>query len=336
MKHILLLIFFTQSIISTSLKAQTTKQKATYTGHKGYFTDLTKFGSSLICVFREGKTHFSKDGKIVVIRLIEDNDCQWNRIATIAIPGFDLRDPKIIQKSNHKLMLLATGRDTEFEIKDNSGVNRYQSFAWESDDGLIWKYKGKIAEQDLWLWSLHENETGIYSISYSVGKKDSTEQWKLKLHKFGKDKFDILSELKHPLLEKNLQPSETAITTLPSGEMIIVVRRKRGINSVMGISKPPYTNWNFSELPISIEGQALITIKDKTILAGRELKNKKKYMTIMDLQVDESMVQSEIRIRPARGDFAYPGLEVFNNHLCMSYYKNGKIYFISTKTPLDN
>ena len=323
------------STTSINIIAQTPKLISSKTGYKGFFTDLTKFDSTLICVFREAKTHTSRDGKIAVIRLIKGSDWKWNKIATIEIPFVDLRDPKIIQNSDQKLMLLATGVYPETEISDNEVIKKYQSFYWESDDGLIWKYKGKVSEQDLWLWSLHKNESGIYSISYSVGKKSTRQGRKVRLHKFNDEKFDILTELKHPLLENEFQPSEAAITTLQNGNMVIVIRRKRGLNSVLGTSKPPYTDWSFSELPISIEGQALITIKNKTILAGRDLKDNKKKLSMMVLQLEKPYIEQKYRVSPSKGDFAYPGLEFFNNHLCMSYYKNGKIYFIATKTPLE-
>lgn len=332
-KNITLGIVFNLMIGSFAI-AQIVTLNSEYTGFDGYFTDLIEFDGSLICVFREGQTHVSRDGKIAIIRLVNGSNWrEWSRISTIEIPFFDLRDPKIIKISESKLMLIATGVYPKVNTSNGNEVQRRQTYYWESDDGFIWDYKGKASDVDLWLWSLHKNDHGIYSVSYSVGERANSEGRKLRLHKFESGEFNLVTVLDDNLLQNQL-PSEAAITTI-NDRMVMVIRRERG-NTVLGVSDFPFHLWDFRELPVNLQGPELITVNNKILLAARDIRGNDKFMPIMELLIEQSNVRTRVRVNPKGADFSYAGLEFYNEHLCMSYYNDGKIYFIGTKIPLND
>ena len=68
------------------------------------FTDLVRSRDRWFCVFREGHGHVSPDGSIRVIASSDGRD--WSSSALLALPGADLRDPKITQTPDGRLMIV--------------------------------------------------------------------------------------------------------------------------------------------------------------------------------------------------------------------------------------
>lgn len=312
------------------VSAQIREINARDTGHHGYFTDLTPFESSLIGVFRTGASHVSGDGQIAIIRLVEGSDWEWDRVGTIAVPHADLRDPKITRMSNGELLLIATA----VFPKVSEHIQR-QTLGWLSDDGFLWQPIDKVADHDLWLWSLHTNQYGVYGVSYSAGKMAAAPNRRtLRLHQFNGRRFEVVTEFSRQSseLDHGFHPSEVALTTLQNGKMVTVIRRgkPKGKGAVLGEASYPYTSWNFYELPVPIEGPSLLTLSNgKIICAGRRTDVHR--MSVMELLVPQRNVRTFATLSPAGQDFAYPGLAWYNEHLVITYYSDGKIYFTGMK-----
>src|SRR5690349_9577926 len=67
------------------------------------FTDLIRFKGEWFCVFREGQGHVSPDGSLRVISSRDGE--QWQSAALITSPTSDLRDAKITETPDGRLML---------------------------------------------------------------------------------------------------------------------------------------------------------------------------------------------------------------------------------------
>jgi hypothetical protein len=51
------------------------------------------WNGKFVCAFREGRGHVSTDGRIAV--LTSPDGEQWDRAATLTLPGLDLRDASL-------------------------------------------------------------------------------------------------------------------------------------------------------------------------------------------------------------------------------------------------
>src|SRR5688500_6575869 len=71
------------------------------------FTDLVRWRDRWYCAFREGDGHVGGDGKLRV--LTSANGAAWEAVALVAEEGIDLRDPKLSETPDGRLMMVAGG-----------------------------------------------------------------------------------------------------------------------------------------------------------------------------------------------------------------------------------
>src|SRR3546814_203511 len=72
------------------------------------FTDLIWYNDAFYCSFREGDNHvFGADGTVRVLRSADGK--QWESVADMAVPGIDLRDPKLSITPDNRLMVIIGG-----------------------------------------------------------------------------------------------------------------------------------------------------------------------------------------------------------------------------------
>ena len=192
---------------------------------KGYFTDLESFGGKLYLVYREAETHQnSPEGRVAIIR---QSGKTWQRIETLHVPRYrfsDVRDPKICTLPNGELLVIGTVARLRFDKLSNGKRTykswRYSTVGWKSTNGTSWSYLDVLAGSSSWLWSLHTNSTGVYSVSYLGG----VQLWKLDLASY---KFQRIANFGRGHTGSNLfglgNEGETAITTRPNKEMLSLI-----------------------------------------------------------------------------------------------------------------
>jgi hypothetical protein len=125
------------------------------------FTDLVLFGGSLVCAFREGRSHVSADGALRV--LVSQDGQAWTSASRIASADTDLRDPRLTVTPEGRL-LLAGGAARR---APRGGVT-HESRAWLSADGIAWTAGRRVADQNVWLWRTRWHDGVSYGIGYSV------------------------------------------------------------------------------------------------------------------------------------------------------------------------
>src|SRR4051794_8650345 len=74
------------------------------------FTDLIRFNSAYYCVFREGFSHTSDDGRIRILKSIDGS--RWNNFSLLSLYGNDMRDSHFFIDNNNILSLAISARDT--------------------------------------------------------------------------------------------------------------------------------------------------------------------------------------------------------------------------------
>ncbi len=74
------------------------------------FTSLLKFNGRFYCAFRSGEAHvYGRDGITTIISSKDGK--KWKEIASLSVPGYDLRDPKLSITPNGNIMVIIGGPD---------------------------------------------------------------------------------------------------------------------------------------------------------------------------------------------------------------------------------
>lgn len=283
------------------------------------FTDLIRFRDEWFCVFRESDSHVKgRDGEIRVLKSPDGE--KWASTALIAEPDLDLRDPQLSETSDGRLMLLFAA------VVLTKKVAKYETHAVFSPDGHAWSKPQAIGFPGQWLWRVTWHEGKAYGISREfIPNGDS---------KPGQTGHLLVSEdgiTYRKLTEEGFpDTNESALHFSRNGRLTALVRRSAAVasRSALGISDPPYLDWQWRDIDIFIGGPRLIEIPGTGLLAGARHypKNGPDFRVGgppgMELAwVDEGSYEPFLRL-PSGGDTSYPGFVVFENELWVSYYSS--------------
>lgn len=282
------------------------------------FTDLLYFQGKWLCAFRESATHGNKEDG--VIRIIESADGEvWSSVATLKKTGSDLRDPKLSVMPDGRLMLVL-GRTLRDETGRWLGFDTCTSFSVE---GHYWTPLTEVLQLGDWLWRVTWDGDVGYGIAYSYSVPEDTAQpWLVRLY----STTDGLQYTLKATLDVPGYPSEATLRFDASGQMLALVRRESLIDSGawLGRSMPPYSTWSWQPLGAHLDGPDFVVASDGMLwAAGRVYDNTRE---------DKPLVTALCRITksgalplvilPSGGDNSYPGMELQDKILWMSYYSS--------------
>ena len=136
------------------------------------FTDLLKFKDAYYCVFRESSAHIpGLDGKIRVLRSVDG--AKWESLALVAEKGIDLRDPKISQTPDGRLMLLMGGSvyGGGEPTPGRKRISAYSRVSFSSN-ATEWSTPQPVSGigDDQWLWQMAWHKGTGYAAVYSTTK----------------------------------------------------------------------------------------------------------------------------------------------------------------------
>ncbi len=269
-------------------------------------TDLLRFRDRWICVFREGEGHVSPDGCIRVLHSADG--VAWESAALIAIPGLDLRDPKITVTPAGSLMLHAAG---EYYPPDPW---RHQSFAWFSPDGTDWRTAVRIGDPNYWLWRITWNRNVAYTIGYRTVDPPGTRLY-ASTDGIGYD----------PLVDALFQeefPNEASIAFDADDTALCLLRRDAGTaTALLGRALPPYRAWEWKSLGVRIGGPNMCVLPDGRIVAAVRRYGKEPWTSLNWLDPEQCTL-NEFLALPSGGDTSYAGLCWRENMLWVSYYSS--------------
>ena len=277
------------------------------------FTDLIFYQGRWMCVFRESNAHqYGSNGSIRIIASADGKT--WESLALFREEGVDLRDPKLCETPDGRLMLLMGGT-----VYDGKTYVTRQPRATFSSDGEQWLPLTLVLEPHEWLWRVTWHQGKAYGVSYRQSDpRRIKRRWIITL--FVSDDGVHYSPLKSwPLTH---YPNETTLRFLPNGEMVALVRRerKRKAPALIGISKPPYTRWKWESSHLYFGGPNFIVLDDQSMWAGGRVVEGEKEMTVLAAMSFNSL--QPVLVLPSGGDTSYPGMVYRNGVLWMSYYSS--------------
>lgn len=283
------------------------------------FTGLTRFKDQWFCVFRTGKKHVSEDGALQV--LSSKDGKTWKPVARITSETADLRDAKIAVTPEGQLMLSGAA------ALHQPAEMRHQSMTWFSDDGTHWTEGNKIGDPNMWLWGMRWHDGNVYSIGYHTGK-DGPRFTRLYKSSDGKQYETVVDKLR----EEGYTNESSLVFTKDNTCYCLLRRDGKGAIShgLLGVSKPPYTDWKWKDLGVKIGGPELFQLPDGRFLATVRLYSPKVRTAICQVDVEKGTL-TELLALPSGGDTSYANMVLHDGLLNVSYYSSheGKtsIYF---------
>ena len=295
------------------------------------FTDLVSYRGELVLAFREGDSHVGGAGGSIRVLSSRDGD-GWRSRALLAMEGLDLRDPKLSVAPDGDLLLLVGASRYEGEelLGRTSKVARWRPRAGADLELVDVRIDPEIAGPVDWLWRL----TWIGSTAYGVVYQPEGEVWRQ--HLVATE--DGVEARAVATWDLDQRPSEATLRALPDGSMAALVRREG--HAMIGSAPPPFTEWTWSELPVSLGGPELLVLEDGRMLAaGRRSEGEggRRKRTAIG-QVDLAGNWTELAVLPSGGDTSYPGMVLQGSELLVSYYSSheGKAAIYLARLRLEN
>ncbi|MBL8796128.1 MAG: exo-alpha-sialidase [Planctomycetia bacterium] len=281
-------------------------------GPHNAFTDLIRFQDRWYCSFREGAGHASGAGALRVLTSADDE--KWDSAALIEQKDVDLRDPKLSLMPDGRLLMVAAAAvpASRNPLKDHYSV------VLTSKDAKDWSKPEKVLDSWQWLWRVTWHRGTAYGVAYQWNpKEDGTKERYGAILAKSKDglKYEKLAELK--------QANATEATLAFDGDTMLCLQRRdnKPNSALLGVSKPPYTDWNWKDLGIYFGGPNFIRLKDGWWACGRIIENGKAQTVLCRLDVDAGKLTPALTL-PSGGDNSYAGLAWHQDQLWISYYSS--------------
>jgi len=271
------------------------------------FTDLIRHRGESFCVFREGKAHVSPDGALRVI--VSTDGVNWTSAALLTSTNGDLRDAKITATPEGELMLSGA-----IALPQPSPI-KHQSLAWFSRDGRNWSAPVVIGHPNQWLWRTTWHRDRAYSVGY-----DTTEEKFIRLYtsEDGRHFSTLVSRL-----YDDGYPNETAIVFQPDDTALCLLRRDGDKNATgkLGVSRPPYTAWEWKDVGTKIGGPHLLRLPDGRLVAAVRLYDNSVRASLGWIDPATGKFSEFLKL-PSGGDTGYAGLAWHRGLLWVSYYSS--------------
>jgi hypothetical protein len=273
------------------------------------FTDLIRHDRQWYCAFREGEGHVSDDGKLRVIRSADGET--WESVALMEWKGGDIRDAKLSLTSTGLLMLNGAVRF----LQPLDG-NNHQSLTWLSADGESWE--GPFACQTglgTWRWSA----TWHGGLGYSIGYSGKDGAGCLYRTRDGKS-WEVLRDSIFP--QPDTYPNESSLVFEKNGEACCLLRRDKGpATALLGLSRHPYTEWEWKDLGVRIGGPKIMQLSDKRFVAAVRLYDDPVRTSLCLIDPVVGSLKECLKL-PSGGDTSYAGMVEHDGTLWISYYSS--------------
>ncbi len=266
------------------------------------FTDLARFDNRWFATFREADGHVRGDGRLRII--VSTDGERWESAALLEEDGIDLRDPKLSETPDGRLMITAGGST----YRGGELVNR-RPRVFFSPDGKQWSGPHPILQDGEWLWRTTWQAGRAWGVSY---RRDGCALWS---SADGLD-WSKITDWEIPGC------TEVTVRFTPDGEMWAMVRRDRsgdGDFGWIGTARAPYSEWKWNTAKERFGGPDFERLPDGTWIAGSRQYGEESKTVVARLTRDS---YEPLITLPSGGDTSYPGLVYHDGMVWFSYYSS--------------
>jgi hypothetical protein len=278
------------------------------------FTDLIRWNDRWYCSFREGTEHASYDGKVRI--LVSTDGHKWESAAQFADEGHDLRDPKLCVLPDGRLLVGMGDRKQDDQNPQNwHTVTRVSITA----DGKTWESR-VVGDPQVWMWRFVTQGDYVYSFGYRQRPKG-----------LGGETFLVFYRSPNGLDWERITQTEAgggyvneaAFVFEPDQRCVVLLRREGGHNR-LGLARPPYREWTWTDLNDRFNGPALVRLPDGRLLLGGRTKPKGagSAMTALAWFSTDPPELKPLLTLPSLHETGYPGMYVHGGELWTSYYSS--------------
>ena len=289
-------------------------------GRHNAFTDLTKFQGALYLAFRDCPDGHGVSPNASVIILTSKDAREWKQVHRFSVPKRDTRDPHFLVFKDRLFVYTGTwySGDTPAKSEDLE-MNLHLGYAVWSDNGEVWSdptlLEGTFGHY-IWRAAAYGEKAflcGRRKIGFEVGpKREPNEVESLML-----ESDDGLIWRKRATFQE-IAGDETAFLFDQEGNILGVGRRRPRAQLLR--SKPPYTQWERSELDRHIGGPLVANWGGRAVVGGRRSTGKGP-RTSMCWLVDSEL--REFAELPSGGDNSYPGfVAITPTEALLSWYSS--------------
>lgn len=284
------------------------------------FTDIGVFEGRYYLVFRSGKSHISYDGRILAC--VSLDGINWNEPMEIANTPTDDRDPKLFVFDSK---LFCT-----FQTRWASECNPHRRFPMVAytSDGVRWSQPSQCYDDEYVPWRPKLYKGNVYNAFYKHSPDDPST-WRVVLGvSYNGLWWNYVSTI-----YRGDRANETELHFAEDDTLMAVIRRE-GMSSIAAWSSPPYKDWAYEDLGVSIHSPCIKQLGNILVVCGREYDydtastgvsmwrwdKRSRLVKITEL---EPLVSVHIPGSDRRIDCGYPGLQEMISQprdILISYY----------------
>ena len=279
------------------------------------FTDLIRWRDRWYCSFREGTAHSSYDG---TVRLLSSTDGKtWQSAVHFVEKDRDLRDPKLCILPDGRLLV---GMGVREQLGGDPRRWKTQSRVYITKDGNDWDGPHAVGDEQVWMWRYVTQGEFVYSFGYRQRAKGQGGATFLRLYR-SRDGVDWKQITQTEAGGGYV--NEAAFVFEPDNRCVVLLRREGG-PSRLGLASPPYTDWTWSDLKERFNGPALIRLPDGRLLAGGRSKalGATSAKTTLGWLVTDPPALHPLLWLPSQHETGYPGLAFHDGRIWASYYSS--------------
>lgn len=298
------------------------------------FTDLYRWKDRWYCSFREGTAHASYDGAARVLG--SEDGKTWKSVARFADEGKDLRDPRLCLLPDGRLLLSVGVRTQD---PNDPGNWHTVSRVYLTADGERWDGPHTVGDPQVWMWRYKSHGPFVYSFGYRQRPPDRGGPTFLRFYRSPDGaRWTQLAQTD----AGGGYVNEAAFDFEPDGRCVVLLRREGG-NSRLGLARPPYKDWSWTDLNERFNGPALLRLPDGRFLAGGRSKalGAAAPKTALGWLTTDPPALRPLLWAPSQHETGYPGLVFHEGQVWVSYYssQSGKcaiylaVYGLNNRAP---
>lgn len=293
-----------------------------HNGEHNAFTDMVKFRGLYYLTFRS-----CPDGHMVhptasIIVLTSKDTKKWRQVHRFSVPKRDPRDPHFLVFRNR--LFIYTGAwycGDSSPARSEYTLNRHLGYAAWSDDGVKW-HSPIMLEGTFGHYIWKANTYGYKA--YLCGRRN--RDFDIRKRGEGATVQSLMLESDDGLIWRKAavfqeERGDETVFQFEKDGSILAIGRRGGGNAQLLKSKPPYTEWDRSDLDRYIGGPMLIKWGDRYIVGGRRsVKGVGPRTSICWFVKDELHEFAQL---PSGGDNSYPSfIELSPTKGLVSWYSS--------------